>query len=80
MLLDEFIEYIKQGREIEFSYKNSKYFISWCNYELKTYSIYSEKKQKILFEGKLIDLLSYKFLEDDCFNDNFEDFAIEYIY
>ena len=76
MKYKDFVEALILGREIEFELKGSKYFIS---HDEKNYSIWDEVKLEYIFLGTIDEMLTFEFLENITFNNNFSEFLIKFI-
>jgi len=76
MTLEVIVEYIKQGREIEFSLGKCKYFHSFDGVK---YSIYDVENKEFVFEGSLKDELAFEFEENISFEKAINLFHFDYI-
>lgn len=82
MTLLELVDYMKQGREIEFSYKSHPYFLA-TNYStpdhMTEYYIFDDLLKENIVEGKLETILSFEFEGRVCFEKNLDSFCFEYV-
>ena len=76
MTIEALVEYIKQGREIEFRFGIFKYFHS---FDGEKYTIYDEKNKEFVFEGGLKDELEFEFQENISFEKAIELFRFDCI-
>jgi hypothetical protein len=76
MTLETLIEYIKQGREIEFRLGKRNYFHS---FDGEKYTLYDELSKEFVFEGDLKDELKFEFQENISFGKSINLFRFDYI-
>ena len=80
--LSELIDYLQQGREIEFSFQRKNYFMSYIDDEIdgeEKYFIWDSERQLQIFCGTLHNLLKYQFAENISFESQIEQFNFQYI-
>lgn len=77
MTVLELIQYLEQGREIEFSIAEKEFFMSYL--ESEKYYIWDSQKKCDLVVGCMDDVLSYPFEEGITLKDNMEQFSFQYI-
>ena len=77
MTVSELIEYLEQGREIEFAVAEEKFFMSYL--EPEKYYIWDSQKKCDLGVGCMDDVLSYTFEKGITLKDNIEQFSFQYI-
>ena len=82
MKIPQLIEYLQQGREIEFSFESTLFFMSsdWGNEkQLGEYYIFSNEMNKVVAAGTIDELLSFEFRTGVSLQKNIDQFSFEYI-
>ncbi len=82
MTLSELINYLEQGREIEFNLYDSEYFMSILyldNLTDEKYYIWDNTQKYDIIIGSMNDILSYKFNGNISLKENIEKFSFRYI-
>lgn len=78
MTLTQLVQYLEQGREIEFRLCEHEYFMAMTDSE-GVYYIWDVIQKRDLVSGNLEDVLSYLFNGKICLKDNIEKFSFDYI-
>ena len=82
MTKNELIQYIKLGREIEFSYNNRSLFLAPQydqNHCFLQYYIYDNVSKKIIVAGTIEDILDFEFASHVSLRNNTDLFNFDYI-
>ena len=77
MTVSELMQYLEQGREIEFSIAEKEFFMSYLDPE--KYYIWDPRKKCDLVVGSIDDVFSYLFEEGTTLKDHIEKFSFQYI-
>ena len=79
---DEFVLYLKMGREIEFSYNGKAYFLT-PNYPKKHHYFLETEEMKDkwirISEGEIDEILNFKFEGIHSLHDDIKEFEFNYI-
>lgn len=82
MTLLELVNYLNQGREIEFSIFEHSYFLTPVCLEgwpVGKYRIYDNQKHCYIFEGSNQEILAFDFLANISFKNALSKFSFDYI-
>ena len=82
MTLFELVNYLHQGREIEFSIFERSYFMTPVHFEgrsIEKYRIYDNQNLCYIFEGSGQEILEFQFLPNISFKNALSKFTFDYI-